>query len=365
MTAVCSFIGKHGFLCMFAKDSFERIGLFMKNWFFTNFSFSRKELQGIAFLTSIIVVLWLLPTAYRLLAPREVDAEFAMRKRDIINFIEQNRPTVDGDARVSDSALSSISPEYFTFDPNTLSAEEGKRLGLTDVQSRMIHNYREKGGRFYRKEDFAKIYAMTEEDYQRLAPFIQIASVEFVSNVNAQTRDKNSQQGHDAERVRNSRVSFERPSKDVMINLNTTDSIELLDLYGIGPAFAARIIKYRDLLGGYHSKEQLLEVYGMDEERYEGFESHVFVDSTQLQKIPINTIGYRELLKHPYITPRQANTVVQYRIQHGHYQKATDLLEIEILDEDFLRKIAPYLSFELEEEPNHADNRKEITQGHS
>lgn len=316
----------------------------MKNWFLTNFSFSRKEIQGIAFLTGIIVILWLLPTAYRLIDTKEVDAEFAMRKREIVNFVEQNRPKDKGEW-ISDSVFSSIVPEYFTFDPNILSTEEGKRLGLTDVQIRMIHNYREKGGRFYQKEDFAKIYAINEEDYQRLAPYIQIASGKFSSTINTQTKDQDAQHRYDTGRVHHNRTFLEKPPKNLTINLNTTDSIELLDLYGIGPAFAARIIKYRDLLGGYYNKEQLLEVYGMDDERYVGFERNVFVDSTQVQKIPINTIGYRELLKHPYVTPRQANTIVQYRIQHGHYQNATDLLEIEILDEDFLRKIAPYLSF--------------------
>lgn len=333
----------------------------MKNWFFTNFSFSRKELQGIAFLTGIIIFVWLLPMAYRLVAANEADGDFAARKKDIINFVKQNRPTGNDDSSVSDSAPSSVSPEYFIFDPNTLSTEEGKRLGLSDAQNRMIQNYLKKGGRFYQKKDFAKIYAITKEDYERLSPYIQIPSVGQTTPSKSLAKYGASRQGRDTNYMHNKHTFVKKEQKSVMINLNTTDSIELLDLYGIGPAFAARIIKYRDLLGGYYNKEQLLEVYGMDTERYQGFERNVFADSTQVKRIPINIIGYRELLKHPYITPRQANTVVQYRTQHGHYREAANLLEIEILNEDFLRKIEPYLSFELEDEANHADNRREAT----
>lgn len=318
----------------------------MKNWFLANFSFSRKEIQGIAFLTCIIAVVWLIPMAYGLLATKETDAEFASRKQEIISFIELNRRD---SATTSRSAVSSpivIEPEYFIFDPNTLSADQGKQLGLSEAQIRMIHNYKNSGGRFYKKEDFAKIYAITEDDYQRLAPYIRIPSDESKINLKTQSRDDGPPQGQDSNVTRHTNTFVKKPQKEVMINLNTTDSIELLDLYGIGPAFAARIIKYRDLLGGYYSKDQLLEVYGMDTIRVNGFEKNVFIDSTQVQKIMINTIGYRKLLRHPYITARQANTIVQYRLQHGNYQEAADLLKIEILNEDFLRKIAPYLSFE-------------------
>jgi len=314
----------------------------MKNWFLTHFSFSRKEIQGIAFLTFVVIIVWLTPWAYQLIAAKGTDADFALRKQEIINFVKQNQ-NIQTAASVSFEGRDE--PDYFAFDPNTLSSEEGERLGLSAAQVRVIHNYRKSGGRFYKKEDFARIYSISEEEYKQLAPYIQIRSTEVLTDTPVVSDRKHP-------------VTSQKLQKDIMINLNKTDSIELLDLYGIGPAFASRIVKYRDLLGGFHHKDQLLEVYGMDVERFEGFKENVFVNPGEVQMIPINSIGYRELLKHPYITPRQANTVVQYRNQHGNYHEPADLLKIEILDEEFLRKIAPYLSFR-DELLNHADNRDE------
>ncbi|WP_118194073.1 helix-hairpin-helix domain-containing protein [Albibacterium indicum] len=322
----------------------------MKSWFLTNFSFSRKEIQGIAFLTCIVIVVWLAPFAYPLIIAKKVDQDFESRKQEIISFVALNRKSEAQESSTESLTTYPTKPEYFIFDPNDLSTDDGRRLGLSDVQVRMIHNYRKSGGSFYKKEDLAKIYSISEDDYSRLAPYINIQSVSVVSDSVKAPRNK----------VLASKAIESARRQEIMINLNRTDSIELLDLYGIGPAFASRIIKYRNLLGGYHHKDQLLEVYGMDRERFEGFQKNVFVKPQEVQMIQINQIEYRELLKHPYITPRQANTIVQYRNQHGIYQEPRDLLKIEIVDEDFLRKIVPYLSFEIEES-TYADNREDPT----
>lgn len=340
----------------------------MKNWFITHFSFSRKEIQGIAFLTFALGIVWSLPFIYKLIGTKEVDPKFESRKQEIISFVQQNSGNEGFTSQEVEVPVPREKPEYFPFDPNTLSEEEGQRLGLSAAQIRMIHNYRNKGGRFYDKADLARIYAITEEDYKRLSPYVQIKNQQKTRRSGkGNNPPKNIHSGYPLETSDLNAASgkpplVKKPEKQIMINLNTTDSIELLDLYGIGPSFASRMIKYRDLLGGYHSKDQLLEVYGMDEERYAGFHGDVFVNPDEVQKIEINIIGYRELLKHPYITPRQANAIVQYRIQHGNYNEANDLLKIEILNEDFLRKIVPYLSLD-NVESDHEDNGKEASHG--
>jgi DNA uptake protein ComE-like DNA-binding protein len=119
----------------------------------------------------------------------------------------------------------------------------------------------------------------------------------------------------------------------------------LQDLRGIGPVFASRIVRFRDNLGGFYDVSQLLSVYGMDEERFEGIKDHVFVDTLLLRKINVNKADFELLRKHPLISPKQANAIVHYRKQHGEFVRISDLLKIALLDEDFLIKIAPYLTF--------------------
>lgn len=99
----------------------------------------------------------------------------------------------------------------------------------------------------------------------------------------------------------------------LMIEINTADSSQLTRLYGIGPSFAGRILKYRGMLGGFFSPEQLLEVYGMDSARYDGFKAHIRVDTSCIRKIPVNTAEFRDLLRHPYLDYETVKLIVNYR----------------------------------------------------
>lgn len=299
----------------------------MGKWFDKHFSMNRKELQGLSFLTVVVVFLWFLPDIYRIIKPIRLDPDFALREEEIHRFLA-NQSKATNSISITEDIL--YEPEYFPFNPNELTLDEGKRLGLSDYQTRMIHNYVAKGGRFYFKEDFAKIYAINEQDFKRLSPYINL---EGRNNLESIAKPSISE------------PVFTKPASQLLIELNATDSLELQELRGIGPVFASRIIRFRDLIGGFYASSQLLEVYGMDEERYGNMQANIYADSTKVKKININTVSYQELSRHPYISPKQANVIVQYRNQHGNYLEHSDLLNIEILNEDFLRKIAPYLSF--------------------
>jgi len=105
--------------------------------------------------------------------------------------------------------------------------------------------------------------------------------------------------------------------RDYVIELNSADSTDLLSLYGIGKVFSRRIIKYRSLLGGYYAPEQLLEVYGMDSLRYMGFCNRISVDTNLITKINLTTVGFRELLRHPYVKYEMVKSYVNYRDRNG------------------------------------------------
>ena len=130
-----------------------------------------------------------------------------------------------------------------------------------------------------------------------------------------------------------------------MVELNSADSAALETVNGIGPAFASRIIKYRSRLGGFNSKEQLREVYGIDSAKYQALQSQVNVDAGSIQKININTAQFGDLKKNPYLSFKQMNALIQYRKQHGNYSSVADLRKVLILNDEVLARLAPYLSF--------------------
>lgn len=129
-----------------------------------------------------------------------------------------------------------------------------------------------------------------------------------------------------------------------MIELNTADSSGLLKLYGIGPVFASRIIKYRGMLGGFYTPAQLLEVYGMDSVRYVGFIERIKVDVTVIRKLNINTSDFRDLLRHPYLDYEEVKSLVRYRDVHGPFRSSDILWRDSVLPLHKEDKLRPYFS---------------------
>lgn len=130
------------------------------------------------------------------------------------------------------------------------------------------------------------------------------------------------------------------------ININQADSIAFSALNGIGPIFSSRIVRYRNWLGGFYSKEQLLDVYGIDSMLFNDILPHITVSSSDVKKININTTNYSSLASHPYITKSIANSIIKYRNHHGNFTSIAELKLIPLIDEELFRKIAYYLTIE-------------------
>jgi competence ComEA-like helix-hairpin-helix protein len=233
-----------------------------------------------------------------------------------------------------DASLKSNSKgsERFNFDPNGLSEKDWRRLGLTDKQIRTIKNYESKGGKFKKKEDLKKMYSIKNELYESLEQYIKISSL--------------------ASDIKNEKVLISEvkdTKKPVLIptllDLNSADSAMLTTIKGIGPFFAKTIIKYRNSLGGFYAKEQLMEVWKFDREKFDMVEKFLIVDPLKIKKININTCE-AEHLKSPYIKWNVANAIVNYRKQHGKFKTIDEITKTDLVDEETLRKIAPYLTVE-------------------
>ncbi len=130
----------------------------------------------------------------------------------------------------------------------------------------------------------------------------------------------------------------------VIVDLNTADSATLVRLRGIGPVFARRIMEYRDALGGFHSKEQLLEVYGFPPETYESLEERFTVNGTAIRRLNINDTPSTALSEHPYISSALANFIVSYRMNHNGFTSLDELKESFLVDEALFQKLSNYLS---------------------
>jgi competence protein ComEA len=131
--------------------------------------------------------------------------------------------------------------------------------------------------------------------------------------------------------------------KPKIIEINSADSLALDDLPGIGPAFARRIIKYREMLGGYAYPEQLKEVYGMDSARLAGFIKQIRIDTTGIRKMDINKASFKELLAHPYLEYEQVKAIARFRDKKGLLTSPGELWAAGVLADSLRKGLSHYL----------------------
>lgn len=128
-------------------------------------------------------------------------------------------------------------------------------------------------------------------------------------------------------------------------DINKADTSAFIALPGIGSKLAARIVLFRDKLGGFYDKEQIREVYGLQDSVFQKISPLLKCDAGNVKKIEINSAEKETLKVHPYIRWSIANAVVAYRAQHGSFTSPDDLSKLENIGEDALKKMMPYISF--------------------
>ena len=269
------------------------------------FGYTRRERRS-SFLLLIIIIL--------IIAIRTVIPDSRMSIQDISDSLAISPGLIADKNKMPDSTL------FFSFDPNTAPSEILISLGLSAKQTGTLINYRNKGGKFRKPSDILKIYGIDTVLGIRLMPYIVIDN---------RTLNKKSNNNY----------------RNTIIDLNSCDSSDLEKLPGIGPVLSSRIIKYRNLLGGYYAVSQIREVYGLSDSTYNKISGMITADSTELNSIDINKAGYRELIRHPYLERYDVQSILRYREQKGEINSGTELVTAKILPEKRYLKILPYLDF--------------------
>lgn len=290
-------------------------------------------MNGLLILCILIGLVLVSPVIYRQFQTREVYrfGDFDREVKEFLATAEKNGPENYYKVR-NDIEDAELKASYFLFDPNGLDEISWRKLGLSPRQIKGIKNYEAKGGRFYKKEDVKKMYSIPAAQYAALEPYIRIVKKSGYKTFKSYPETR-------------PRETYTSKNAVVMVELNMADSTQLETIRGIGPAFASRIIKFRNRMGGFHKKEQLLDVYGMDSVKYDALKDQIMVNPATVRKLNVNTATFEEIKGHPYLTYKQMNAIIQYRKQHGAYRSVDDLRKIAILNDEILRKIEPYLMY--------------------
>ncbi|MBN1596893.1 MAG: helix-hairpin-helix domain-containing protein [Bacteroidales bacterium] len=278
------------------------------------FAYSRSEIRGIIILILIICVLLFVRYEIRSRAePLILDEQEYTHQ--INNTYNTNRPE-------SDSIISMYNSNSLTTDPNTATYHELVTVGFSSEISNRIIKYRETGGCFNSTDDLLKVYGFDRQKLEVLRKHIIIKSAR-----------KSIYPGN------------ESITKCELIEINSADTAEFMQLAGIGKVLSARIIKYRSVLGGFYNTKQLIEVFGIDDSLYTTISNRLIADTLAIQKININLADFNDLKAHPYITYNQAKAILSYRRIMGQFNQVNELLKFNLLSEENYLKVLPYLSF--------------------
>ena len=306
-------------------------------------TFTRKERIGILTIVLLIVLIWIFPQVIRsskLQIPLG-DTSWIRAVNSLEHKEDDSGSTaVANDENLNDlvydqtqkKRLNEVEHKLFDFDPNTLSADGWKKLGIREKTITTIQNYLRKGGHFNSADDLKKIYGIRNDEFARLGPYIQIRT-----KSRADTSWSNAQ--------------FPRPSKIhnakySLVEINSADTVALIALPGIGSKLATRIINFRDKLGGFYSIDQVSETFGLADSTFQKIKPWLKLENVSVKKININAATKVDLKSHPYLKWTLANAVVEYRNQHGKFSSVEDLKKIGAITEEIFGKIRPYLSVE-------------------
>ncbi len=356
------------------------------------FNFSTREKNGLVILIAVLFIVISLNVVTKNL-DRTEKVDFSQFEDEIDRFVEAGK-------------IKETEIELFVFDPNQASESDFVRLGLPNNVINNILSYREKGGVFYNKEGFSRIWGMKDEDYERLKDYIVIENQRPRRQYRPRSDYRQSRQLFDfdpnhadfetllklglrdwqadnvinyrnrggvfntpedfqkiygiSERLFNDLSTYividttnipvkEKPQRTIQnlqIEINSADAEDLRTLRGIGQVLSERIITYRERLGGFYEIYQLVEVYGVTEEVITQNLEHLTVDLNNIRKINLNDTDYRSLISHPYIDRKTTEILLEYVKFAGEIKDLNELIEQKVISDIQYQQLEPYLSVE-------------------
>lgn len=308
----------------------------LKKLFRDFFEYYPSEKKGVFYLL-VIIVLWAagLYVYSRMAVPTEPDVAFQEAVAEY--YVSQG---------LTDRSVVSL-PEksdkrtwnLFSFDPNTTSFDSLVLLGLPKHSARSIVNYRNSGGTFKTPESLSKIYTLSEEDFNKVAPLVRISPAFSQNDKRSDFRtERRESYGWD--------TTYQKASKyspPPVVELNRADTLELRSVIGIGAYFARAIAEHREALGGFRSLDQLLEIFALDTVHLNRMTPYLTLDTALVEKINLNAVSIDELRAHPYFSYTLANSLVRMREAHGPYSKISDIKKSYLMNDSIFGRVKNYL----------------------
>lgn len=326
----------------------------MKNYLKDYFQYTKSERNGFITLTVLCVLVPLVFFGYEYFNPSEI----------VPITIEELPP-----ANNIPSAYDNIVVIPFDFNPNQASVDDFIKLGLSPKIAKRILKYREKGGSFRKKEDFKKVYGISDADYKRLEPYIQLPY----------------QKGY--QRPNDIPTSYSNvPKKEIELFLfdpNTATKEELQRL-GLSNRVVSTILNFR-AKGHFRKPDDFKKIFGLTETNFLRLKPYINIvkeakteqsskpvfkkDTTSTivytkEKIDINIAAREEWELISGIGKVLSKRIVDYREALGGFHSIEQIRTVYGLEDSVFQKITPQLvlsPFEIKKLNINTATRKELS----
>lgn len=315
------------------------------------FYYTRGERNGVLVLAALSLSLLVFPKLYLLLfKPNNSIVDFSTFEHEIAGFIGQKGT----DSEMEGLVFQNDEPVLFPFNPNNATKEDLIRLGLSPKVATTFVHFREKGGRFFKKEDFKKIYGVKEADYERLVDYIELENSGHFSP-----------QSYGYTPQYNDSKLAQHPIELKPFDPNTASEDELLGL-GLDIRTVKVLLKYREKGGRFRTKEDLQKVYNLSDIDFLRISSYVQIAENQtvtrgylaspqnneaLKKtgikeeapVDLNRATVDELVQLRGIGRTFALRILEHRERLGGFSSLNQLKEVYGLPDSTLHSITPFL----------------------
>jgi competence ComEA-like helix-hairpin-helix protein len=215
--------------------------------------------------------------------------------------------------------------------PASLTSSDWQRLGLSPKQAASLLRYKDKYG----------LHSLSQMQHIRVLPselLDQISdSLYFEPTPNAKTSVVEREEKALQEKRQEARGQIGK------LDINSATEVMLVALPGLGAYTAAKIIAYRERLGGFLALDQLQEIQGIRPEILQKVLPYLVLEQG-VKRMSINEVSYETLKQHPYLTWNQANSIIKMRKQKGTFKEIKELKESVLIDDDTYKKLLPYVS---------------------
>ena len=287
----------------------------------SHFKFSKQERSGIFFLLVILIIV------------QAVRFYIKASRTHNDSLLLPDTETEAALAKLRKNQLKKDSVTVYPFNPNFITDYKGYTLGMSLEEIDRLHQFRANKKFVNTKEEFQNVTLISDSLLQQISPYFKFPDWVTERKTLKETFQKKSN--------KNTIVSQKIIKKD----LNTATISELRKVSGIGEKLSARIIKFRNRLGGFLIKEQLYDVYGLEPDVVQrAFEVFEVKNPPEVSKIAVNSASAEELAQLVYISRGVAQSIVDFRAVNGSINSFDELSKIEDFPTDKIKRIALYLS---------------------